>query len=112
MNTAQRERLLAVVERDAAIRYRYVDEEGRNCIIGGLLAEVGVDVRKFLGSAINSLGMLCQEHAQDRVKLMKGFGLLQSDVNVLQRKNDTHDHRGDRQQSLRKYINTLPVREE
>ena len=111
MNTAQRERLLAVVERDAAIRYRYVDEEGRNCIIGGLLAEVGVDVRKFLGSAINGLGMFCQEHAQDRVKLMEEFGLSQSEVNALQRKNDTYHHRGDRQQALREYVYSLPVKE-
>lgn len=42
LTAAQAERIIAVIESDATLRYRYYDSEGNACVIGGLADACGL----------------------------------------------------------------------
>ena len=103
MNQTQKEKLLAVVEKDAKIRLKYIDEHGDMCFIGGLLDEIGYKVQSnWGGTAINRMPRISR-------KLEEAYGLSSDEVRMLQRLNDNNISRCARQNKLRAYINALGV---
>lgn len=108
MDTKQRDRILSVIKRDAAIRYSYVNGQGEFCIIGGLLDEMGVDVkRELFRTRKNRVGV--QSLYWHFPMLKEVFGLNLRQLNNLQEINDTTTSRIIRQDKLRRLVDAMSV---
>lgn len=105
MDKDRKARILSVIERDAVIRCQYVNEKGEFCIIGGLLGEIGIDVKtELFKTRMNRRGV------QDLVwlnQLVVTFGLNQYQLRALQFINGFVSDGGTRQIHLRQHIEVI-----
>lgn len=106
MTPEQRQKVLAVIEKDCEIRARYADAEGRTCFIGGLLLDAGYKLstlRKYKGQHLWNL--------PDRAikALEKTYGLTRWDGDRLQYANDGVADADERRKAVRsKFLELFP----
>jgi len=105
MTPEQKDRILSVIERDAAIRGRYVNGDGEFCIIGGLLDEMGVDVKAELFRTTKNTRSIKELVWLDQ--LQETFGLAKYQLISLQDINDGTITRTIRQSILRQCIEAI-----
>lgn len=112
MDAQQKTRLLAVIDRDAEIQNRYVNMHGQFCVLGGMMSEVGVDVKQVFyrkGGNTIGIGAVLSTLTEVGEKLDAGFGLTAEQLNTLQEINDATANRGERQNALRAQVETFAV---
>lgn len=110
MNAQQRDRLLAVIDRDAAIRRRYVNARGEFCIIGGMLDDCGIDVKGAFYRKWDNQSDIWDGNPYV-FRLTHAFGLSTVELGTLQFLNDINSDRTKRRAALRRFVNTLPLAE-
>ena len=106
MNQEQKDRILSVIDRDAAIRQRYINNKGEFCVIGGLLDEIGVNVKRFYGTYRNQSRIGNLPYLQDLHDIL---GLTPGRAELLQITNDCGETQEKRRIDLRKLVNSWKV---
>ena len=106
MNQEQKDRILSVIDRDAAIRERYINTKGETCVIGGLAEEIGIDLWCLYRTHNNPARIQSLWFCQD---LQKEFGLTVGELERLQNCNDHNSIRKIRKEKLRDLVNSWEV---
>lgn len=115
MNQPQKDRLLAVIERDAEIREQYVNLKGQFCIIGGMLDDAGVNVvERFECETTQNTARVDGDSFSFslRLLLLTTFGLAAYQLATLQKINDRSILRSQRQGGLKRFVNSILVSDE
>ena len=106
MNQEQKDRILSVIDRDAAIREKYINIKGETCVIGGLVEEIGLDLWCLYRTKKNSTRIQSLYFSQE---LQRAFGLSMGRVQDLQNCNDSNSIRKVRKEKLRDLVNSWEV---
>lgn len=109
MNKVQRDRLLAIIDKDAEIAGQYRNTEGQMCIIGGIFNEIVPKALDYIADEHNGDGILSLPEADI---IVENFGLSYPQILQLQEINDAHQDRPRRQTSLAEYVNSIPVEDD
>lgn len=102
-----KQQLLNIIEADAEIRQRYIDNKGQTCAIGGIGKALGVDMDDFFRQPFN-VGWVYKDEYEEVIKLretiMAHFHLTADQVSLIQRVNDSWPNKIVRHQKLRALI--------
>lgn len=111
-------RILKVIEKDAEIQFKYVNDEGETCIIGGMAKEVGIKLEAPIyythpqspDFGVTHLGISSKEDNKIliglRNQLLRKYPQISlKELRELQRINDAFSDRQNRKDALTDQVN-------